>query len=73
MKKHIVLLTIVLSLVFFTNNVFAQANPPGSHGATGNQSGSPIGSELFIMLGLGIAYGGKKLYDWKENSNSSDE
>ena len=40
-------------------------DPPGEHGQTDDQSGgsAPIGGGLFILLGLGAAYGGKKLYD----------
>ena len=39
--------------------------PPPGHGTTGNVpgGGAPIGSGLFILLGLGAAYGGKKIYD----------
>ncbi|MDG1902329.1 MAG: hypothetical protein P8I80_08865, partial [Bacteroidales bacterium] len=43
--------------------------PPSAHGESGNQSaggGAPIGGGLFILLGLGAAYGGKKLYDMKK-------
>ena len=39
--------------------------PPGSgHGQSGNQTGgnAPVGGGLFILLGLGAAYGGKKIY-----------
>ena len=51
----------------FTANVFSQDPPPpptAGHGATGNQDGggAPIGDGLLILLGLGAAYGGKKLY-----------
>jgi hypothetical protein len=39
--------------------------PPAAHGVTGNQDGggAPIGGGLFILLGLGAAYAGKKVYD----------
>lgn len=38
--------------------------PPANHGESGNQcgEGAPIGSGLFILLGLAGAYGTKKLY-----------
>ena len=45
-------------------------NPPGEHGQTNDQSGgsAPIGGGLFILLGLGAAYGGKKLYDHRKET-----
>ncbi len=45
-------------------------NPPGEHGATNNQTGgsAPIGGGMFILLGLGAAYGGKKLYDHRKQA-----
>lgn len=55
---------------------FAQAPPPppaGGHGVGGNQpagpgGGAPIGGGLAILLSLGAAYGGGKIYrHWKSN------
>jgi len=45
--------------------------PPPGHGETGNVpgGGSPIGSGLFILLGLGAAYGGKKFYNYKNKKS----
>ncbi|MBI9039420.1 MAG: hypothetical protein JEY97_14905, partial [Bacteroidales bacterium] len=45
--------------------------PPPGHGETGNVpgGGAPIGSGLFILLGLGVAYGGKKIYDCKKKKS----
>ncbi len=56
-------------LVAFTLNVFTQPgppNPPSGHGSGDDQNpggGAPIGSGVFILLSLGVAYGGKKLYE----------
>jgi len=38
--------------------------PPPIHGGGGNVNAgnAPIGGGLFILLGLGAAYGGRKLY-----------
>ena len=67
MKKKILVITM---LALATTSLFAQAPPPPppGHGETGNQNGgnAPIGSGLFLLLGLGAAYGGKKLYDMKK-------
>jgi hypothetical protein len=53
MEKKI--LTITSLLVFF-------AVTPAL--ATGHSS--PVGGGLFILLGLGAAYAGKKIYDFKK-------
>jgi len=70
MKKFIILFSLVFTMVCWTNESFAQAPPPSDHGSTTNQSGggAPIGGGLFILLGLGAAYGGKKLYVLKKQS-----
>ena len=66
MKKTIITLLVIIASVT-TLNLFSQAPPPPppDHGSTGNQNGgnAPIGSGIFILLGLGAAYGGKKFYD----------
>jgi len=64
MKKAIVVLFVIMVSVT-TTNLLAQVPPPPppGHGSTGNQPGgnAPIGSGLFILIGLGAAYGGKKV------------
>jgi hypothetical protein len=46
--------------------------PPGVHGETGNQTppggGVPVGSGLVILLALGAAYGGKKVYEMRKSN-----
>ena len=62
--------TLILTLSFTT--LLAQAPPPpngGSNPGSGNTpvgNGAPIGGGMFILLGLGAAYGGKKIYEWKK-------
>ncbi len=68
MKKQILSFVIMVSFTLFASSAFAQVPPPpGQHGQSGNQpaGNAPIGSGLFILLGLGAAYGGKKLYQMK--------
>jgi hypothetical protein len=72
MKKSIIILLVIMASAA-TTNLFAQVPPPPPpHNGTGNTPGgnAPIGGGLFILLGLGAAYGGKKLYD---NSKESIE
>ncbi len=62
--------------VSFAYAVEAQppSDPPGGSNGTTNGSGNslggnaPIGSGLFILLGLSAAYGGRKIYQVKEES-----
>jgi len=70
MKKYIILFVLMFSLLFWTNKTFAQSSPPADHGSTTNQAGggAPIGGGLFILLGLGAAYGGKKLYSKRKTA-----
>ena len=76
MKKNIKILAIALLMAVATFiSSIAKADdpppPPPGHGETGNVpgGGAPIGSGLFILLGLGAAYGGKKIYDYKKKKS----
>ncbi len=68
MKKNIARFTLITVLTLFASVGFSQGPPPppsgAGHGASGNQTGgnAPIGGGLFILMGLGAAYGGRKLY-----------
>ncbi|MBU1369916.1 MAG: hypothetical protein KJ578_10430 [Bacteroidetes bacterium] len=74
-----ILLVAALTISF---NSLAQAPPPPPGGAggasnTGNNSNggsAPIGGGLFILLGLGAAYGGKKIYQfYKEGEETLED
>lgn len=75
MKKTIMktLMTLAFTLLMGTL-AYTQAPPPppaGGHGQGTNQSpsggGAPIGSGIGILLALGAAYGGSKIYNfWKQ-------
>lgn len=67
--------SLLVSLVIVVGMLIAvpvQADPPGmpgGHGETGDQipgGGAPIASGLAVLIGLGGAYAGKKVYDLKE-------
>ncbi len=68
MKKQILTIAFTFIFTLFAYNGFSQGPPPpptgAGHGASGDQQGgnAPIGGGLFILLGLGAAYGGRKLY-----------
>lgn len=66
MKKISIILATILALTI-SSTTYAQAPPPPppDHGSTGNHNGgnAPIGGGLFILLGLGAAYGAKKLFE----------
>ena len=68
--KNILRVSIILLFVGTAYTVSAQPPPPptgsgGSGGTSNNQLGgnAPIGGGLFILLGLGAAYGGRKIYN----------
>lgn len=71
MKKLKIILT-GAAILFLSIGVMAQGPPPppaGGHGQTGDKDpggGAPIGSGIVILLSLGAAYGGKKIYDMKQ-------
>ncbi len=69
MKKLLTTLLILTVTATFTP-LLAQdpPPPPGDHGLPGNQNtgNAPIGGGLFILLGLVAAYGGKRLWDLKQ-------
>ena len=49
--------------------------PPGSGSNTqANKLGgkAPVGSGLLLLIGLGAAYGGKKIYDNKKNFSTKE-
>ncbi len=69
-KLHKIILIMLVSMFVTSVDIMAQDAPPpppaGGHGQSGNRAGAPIGGGLFILLGLGAAYGGKKLYDLRK-------
>ncbi len=79
MKKiQKIVLTVFFALsLMMAQNSFAGTtppDPPGEHGTSGNQAGgsAPIGGGLFILLGLGAAYGGKKLYGYRKSEDEDE-
>ena len=71
MKKTVNTLRILFVLLFVstTYSVSAQDGPPPPPGGSNNTGtnklnggGAPIGGGLFILLGLGAAYGARKIY-----------
>jgi hypothetical protein len=73
MKKILIQLMIILSLTLAGTALYSQPGPPpppDEHGLDGDQSAggmAPIGSGVAILLSLGAAYGGRKLYqNWRK-------
>jgi hypothetical protein len=66
--KKIKIILAGLFILFLSFGVMAQSgppDPPGGHGEPGDQppAGAAVGGGLFILLSMGAAYGGKKVYD----------
>lgn len=66
-KPFLIVLFTIASVSLFSQ---APPPPPPDHGETGNQNGgtAPIGSGLVILLGLGVAYGARKVYHLNKES-----
>ncbi|MBN2638651.1 MAG: hypothetical protein JXR65_06145 [Bacteroidales bacterium] len=69
MKKIINITLLFAALFIGIQNMHAQdvPPPPPDHGASTDQDpggGAPIGSGLFILLGMAGAYGGMKGYKY---------
>lgn len=73
MKKKIISTIVILSMILIPLFTIANDGPsdPGGDPSGGGDpigGGAPIGGGLVILLSLGAAYGGKKLYDLKKES-----
>ncbi|MFK5855528.1 MAG: hypothetical protein QM503_05310 [Bacteroidota bacterium] len=82
MKKTIKkLFRLFIALLFMAGTYTLMAQPPpppggssgGGSGTGGtdeqrNGGGAPIGGGLFILLGLGAVYGGRKIYNLKKET-----
>jgi len=69
MNRKIKVIFTIVFLFFIVSGIMAQDPPPppdGGHGQTGDQNpggNAPISGGLILLLGLGAAYGGKKVYE----------
>ncbi len=73
MKKIIIRtaasMIVTMGIMFFNPVIGQNGNPPpppSTHGENTNQppgGGVPVGTGLVILLSLGAAYGGKKVFD----------
>lgn len=68
MKKHVFNAIIIFSVIMLPLLSHAQMRGPENPGGgpTGSDpplgGGAPIGGGLFILIGLGAVYGGRKIY-----------
>jgi hypothetical protein len=75
MKKFVV--TLALSLLFLLPAVLADPpGPPGPGGDPGGSGGVPVGSPidggLSILLAMGMAFGGFKLFNRKQQVDNDE-
>ena len=79
MKKVISIISILVVSLFFAISVNAQImgpSDPPSGPQPGDQpigGGAPIGGGVFILLGMGAAYGGRKLYKLNQEKDKAEE
>ncbi len=68
MKKVKIIITGIFILLL-SSGIIAQGGPPpppgGGHGDPGDNppAGAALGGGVFVLLGLGAVFGGKKVYD----------
>ena len=72
-RKYILRTFAILLFVGASITVFSQPPPPpaGESGGGGSQGeklngGAPISGGLYILLGFGVAYGGRKIYNLRK-------
>lgn len=71
-KNSMKLIRTLLVAIFLCLTYAIHAQPPDpndGNNTSGNKlngGGAPIGGGLFILLSLGVVYGGKKLYEMKK-------
>jgi len=78
MKKLFYQLILTLSLIFSASIICAQVPPPppSEHGSGGNLpsgGGAPLTGGLGILLILGAAYGGRKIYKALKDQEQIEE
>jgi len=76
MKKitfYLVFSIVIMWGLFTASGVLAQGGdpppPPGAHGSSQNRppgGGAPVGSGVIVLVALGAAYGGKKMWDLRK-------
>ena len=67
LNRFWMLITVVMITVVAYAQDVPPPPPPANHGNEGNSQGAPIDGGLGILLALGAAYGGKKVYHlWKD-------
>lgn len=71
MKTYIKQIFLLAIIIFASLQLSAQGppDPPGDPGVGGDPvgGGAPVGSGIAILLSLGAAYGGRKVYKyWKD-------
>ena len=69
--KTIKLIITGIFFFFLTNGILAQGppDPPDGHGSDQDEEpggNAPLSGGVFILLGLGAAYGGKKVFDLRK-------
>jgi|LZCG01.1.fsa_nt_gb hypothetical protein len=79
MKKIAFLLTVVTLLFVMPLTGIGQVPPPpDQHGSTGDQNpgtqgGAPIAGGAGMLLAMGAAYAGKRIYDYRKNQKEEGE
>ena len=72
-----ILLSAILLSIFITSVVLADSTSPPGGSPTGGGGGTPVGAHidggLSILLAMGAAYGGKKLYQARKEKHEDEQ
>ncbi|MCF6170256.1 MAG: hypothetical protein L3J31_03155 [Bacteroidales bacterium] len=75
--KKIKIIVSGLFILFLSGGMPAQStnppDPPGDHGSGGDQppgGSAPLGSGMLVLVGLGAAYGGKKVFELRNQDDN---
>ena len=68
-RKYIIVISLIIAALFIYSPIYAQPDPPGGHGQSGDSpggGGAPIGSGIALLMLMSVTYAGKKIYDKRE-------
>jgi uncharacterized protein HemX len=78
MKKIASIIAVFALMVLPLMSIGQVPPPPNQHGETtnqapGTQGGAPIAGGVGMLVAMGLAYAGKRVYDYRKNQKDEDD